>query len=78
MLHGADGVAASTIIALRSAVPEDVELVKLASRYANLTDYPTRPLVIMVQHVPNARLPQKVRDARVVIAAFLLRGQDQE
>ncbi len=78
MLHGADGRAANTIIALRSAVPEDAELVKMTSRYANLGDYPTRPLVITVQHVPNAQLPRKVRDARLVIAALLLRGQDQE
>jgi hypothetical protein len=74
VLHGADGLAASTIIALRSAVPEDRELVRLASRYANLSDYPTRPLVITVQHMPNAQLPQKVRDARLVIAALLLGG----
>jgi hypothetical protein len=78
VLHGADGRVASTIVALRCDAPEDVELVTLAARYANLSDYPTRPLVIMVQHVPNARLPRKVRDARVVIAALLLGGDDQE
>ena len=78
VLRGADGLAAGTIIALRRDVPEDVELVKLASRYANLSDYPTRPLVITVQHVAGAHLPRKVRDARIVVAALLLRGHEQE